>query len=91
MMKIITRILMATVLIMVTAGSSSAQAAAQQSRSAPPYSEAVPDENTLARLVWSTMVALDNANRTETYSVLYARRSLSAAIRLRSCHRTLPP
>jgi len=30
----------------------------------------VPDENTLARLVWSTMVALDNANRTENYSVL---------------------
>ena len=71
MMKIKIRILMATVLIMVTAGASSGQAAAQQSRSAPPYSEAVPDENTLARLVWSTMVALDNANRTETYSVLY--------------------
>lgn len=32
----------------------------------------VPDENTLARLVWSTMVALDNANRTENYSVLYS-------------------
>lgn len=31
---------------------------------------AVPDENTLARLVWSTMVALDNANRTENYTVL---------------------
>jgi len=44
MMKIKIRILMATVLIMVTAGASSGQAAAQQSRSAPPYSEAVPDE-----------------------------------------------
>lgn len=32
----------------------------------------VPDENTLARLVWSTMIALDNANRTDDYSVLYA-------------------
>jgi hypothetical protein len=31
----------------------------------------LPDENTLARLVWSTMVALDNANRTDNYSVLY--------------------
>ena len=30
----------------------------------------VPDENTLARLVWSTMVALDNANRTENYTIL---------------------
>lgn len=31
----------------------------------------LPDENVLARLVWSTMVALDNANRTENYTVLY--------------------
>lgn len=31
----------------------------------------VPDENTLARLVWSTMIALDQANRTGNYSVLY--------------------
>jgi hypothetical protein len=31
----------------------------------------LPDENVLARLVWSTMVALDNANRTDNYSVLY--------------------
>jgi len=34
------------------------------------YKQAVPDENVLARLVWSTMVALDNANRTNNYSVL---------------------
>ncbi len=34
-------------------------------------SQSVPDENTLARLVWSTMIALDNANRTANYSVLY--------------------
>lgn len=31
----------------------------------------VPDENTLARLVWGTMIALDQANRTGNYSVLY--------------------
>jgi len=43
--------------------------AAQQSVSA---TSSVPDENTLARLVWSTMIALDNANRTENYTVLYS-------------------
>lgn len=32
---------------------------------------AVPDENTLARLVWSTMIAVDNANRTGNYDVIY--------------------
>lgn len=32
---------------------------------------ALPNENTLARLVWSTMIALDNANRTNNYSILY--------------------
>ena len=32
--------------------------------------QAVPDENVLARLVWSTMIALDNANRTNNYTVL---------------------
>lgn len=31
----------------------------------------VPDENTLARLVWSTLTALDNANRTGNYEVLH--------------------
>ena len=34
------------------------------------YRQAVPDENVLARLVWSTMIALDNANRTNNYIVL---------------------
>lgn len=34
------------------------------------YRQALPDENVLARLVWSTMIALDNANRTDNYSVL---------------------
>lgn len=34
------------------------------------YRQAVPDENILARLVWSTMIALDNANRTNNYTVL---------------------
>lgn len=56
-----------------------------QSQSAPPLRAAaakpapsiaarsipVPDENTLARLVWSTMIAVDNANRTGDYGVLY--------------------
>lgn len=32
----------------------------------------VPDETRLARLVWTTMIALDNANRTDNYSVLYS-------------------
>lgn len=36
------------------------------------YLPAVPDDNTLARLVWGTMIAVDNANRTGDYSVLYA-------------------
>lgn len=31
-----------------------------------------PDENVSARLVWSTMIALDNANRTGNYTVLHA-------------------
>lgn len=33
--------------------------------------QSVPDENTLARLVWATMIALDNANRTDNYTILY--------------------
>lgn len=32
----------------------------------------IPDENILARLVWTTMVTLDNANRTGNYEVFYA-------------------
>ena len=32
--------------------------------------DTVPDETGLARLVWSTMVTLDNANRTGNYDVL---------------------
>lgn len=32
----------------------------------------VPDDEVLARLVWSTMIAVDNANRTGNYAVLYA-------------------
>lgn len=37
-----------------------------------PLRSPIPDENTLARLVWTTMVALDNANRTSNYSVIHA-------------------
>lgn len=48
-----------------------AQAQIQGQAQAVQVRQSVPDENTLARLVWSTMVALDNANRTENYSVLY--------------------
>lgn len=32
---------------------------------------AVPDDNTLARLVWTTLIAVDNANRTGRYAVLH--------------------
>lgn len=38
------------------------------SAQAPP----LPDETVLARLTWTTMIALDNANRTGDYSVLRA-------------------
>ena len=34
-------------------------------------SMSVPDENVQARLIWSTLVALDNANRTGDYGVLH--------------------
>ena len=33
--------------------------------------ENMPDENTLARLVWSTMITLDDANETGNYAVLH--------------------
>jgi len=46
----------------------SSQISPQTQRSV--YRQAVPDENVLARLVWSTMIALDNANRTNNYTVL---------------------
>lgn len=48
-----------------------AQAATKQSQPTS-YRQIVPDENVLARLVWSTMITLDNANRTNNYSVLYS-------------------
>lgn len=34
--------------------------------------QSAPDTNTQARLVWTTLIALDNANRTGNYEVLYA-------------------
>ena len=43
------------------------RAASPQPRYAP-----VPDDTTLSRLVWSTMIALDNANRTGIYDVLHS-------------------
>lgn len=42
----------------------------KQAKSAP-IKQPVPDENVLARLVWSTMISLDNANRTNNYTVLH--------------------
>lgn len=41
-----------------------------QPSTAQPY--AVPEETVLTRLVWTTMVTVDNANRTGDYSVLLA-------------------
>lgn len=40
--------------------------------SAPSYAENQANEALYARLVWTTMVALDNANRTGDYSILHA-------------------
>lgn len=42
---------------------------------------ALPDENTINRLVWATMIALDNANRTNDYSVLHALGSTEFQVR----------
>lgn len=47
-------------------------AQSQQQTSSSMRTASVPSETVLARLVWSTMIALDNANRTGNYSVLYA-------------------
>jgi len=42
----------------------------QPQRPAPPSAVPVPDELTALRMVWSTMAAVDHANRTGNYSVL---------------------
>lgn len=55
------QILLVIFVVLTGAASVSAQSA-----------RAAPDANTQARLVWSTLVALDNANRTGNYDVLYA-------------------
>ena len=47
-----------------------AAAAAQQPPRAPAASPAVPDQLSLAKLLWSTMAAIDHGNRTGNYSVL---------------------
>lgn len=57
-----------SILICATPQTASAQVA-QPSQNAS-FRQTVPDENVLARLVWSTMIALDNANRTNNYTVL---------------------
>ncbi|WP_162176873.1 hypothetical protein [Hyphomonas chukchiensis] len=55
---VVLRVLGLLAALILTAGASVARA------------ESVPDETGLARLVWSTMVTLDNANRTGNYDVL---------------------
>jgi hypothetical protein len=57
-------------------------------------SASVPDENILARLVWTTMVTLDAANRTDNYTVLHALgsenfRKANSPESLRSTFKTL--
>lgn len=57
------------------AGAASVPAMAQSSRQAVLPADTrveVPDANVLARLVWSTLVAVDNANRADDYGVLRA-------------------
>lgn len=46
------------------------QPAVQQTVRAAPQVQAVPPPEILARLVWTSLLALDNANRTDNYSVL---------------------
>jgi hypothetical protein len=50
--------------------SASGPAAAQAPRPAPAAVNDAPDQAGLARLVWSTMAAVDHANKTGNYSVL---------------------
>ena len=53
------------------AGLATAPATAQQPSVQPPPSvEAVPDQLELSKLIWSTMLAVDHANRSGNYSVL---------------------
>jgi hypothetical protein len=42
----------------------------QAQRPPPPAVSAIPDETGIARLVWSTMAAVDHANKTGNYAVL---------------------
>ncbi|WP_139141444.1 hypothetical protein [Pseudohongiella acticola] len=58
---------MRTIVLAVLLLCSSAPGLAVAQQAAP-----VPDESTLARLVWTSMVAVDSANRTGNYSVLHA-------------------
>ncbi|GHB04216.1 hypothetical protein GCM10009069_28440 [Algimonas arctica] len=51
---------------------SQSMAQAQQAQTQQTQRPALPDENTQARLVWSTLIALDNANRTGNYEVLHS-------------------
>ncbi|MEA3052167.1 MAG: hypothetical protein QOG72_1070 [Sphingomonadales bacterium] len=60
------RLLLAALLLAASSG----PAAAQVQRIAPAAVSAIPDETGLARLVWSTMAAVDHANKTGNYAVL---------------------
>src|SRR4051812_17480640 len=53
------------------AGLAGVPALAQQpSVQPPPSAEAVPDQLELSKLIWSTILAVDHANRSGNYSVL---------------------
>lgn len=56
----------------VPAFSLSAWPSAALAQTRVPLQASVPDDMILARLVWSSMLAVDNANRTGNYSVLRA-------------------
>ena len=59
------------VVLALFAGSATAPATAQQPSVQPPPSvEAVPDQLELSKLIWSTILAVDHANRSGNYSVL---------------------
>jgi len=59
-------------LLIAVAAAPRAEAAAQAPSPAPvaPQQVAVPDSLTVAKLIWTTMAAVDHANQTGNYSVL---------------------
>lgn len=63
------RLLLAALLLTVATGPALAQAQPQPPRPAAALN-AIPDQAGLARLVWSTLAAVDHANKTGNYNVL---------------------